>query len=88
MVPAILRKIVLTLLQGDKSMDPHSASSIKINSDSWTITLFKKQRRLQFETLDYHAGPLMLTRDELIDIARKMGLHVRARKRKKSSSTT
>jgi hypothetical protein len=53
-----------------------------INIDTWSITLFRKQKRLQIATQDYHAGPLMLSRDQLIDIARKMGLHVRTRNRK------
>lgn len=60
-------------------------SCIVINQDSWTIKLYKKQRQLSIETLDYHASPLVLTREDLVDIARKMGLHVRTRKTKASA---
>jgi hypothetical protein len=52
-----------------------------INYDSWTIKLYKKRKKLVIETLDYHSGPLVLTRDQLIDLSRKMGLHVRKRKK-------
>ncbi len=51
--------------------------------DSWSLSLYKKQKRIIIETLDYHAGPLVITRDELCEIAKMMGLHVRKRKRKK-----
>ncbi len=50
-----------------------------INFDSWNIKLYKKRKKLVIESLDYHAGPLVITRDQLIDITRKMGLHVRTR---------
>ncbi len=53
------------------------------NYDSWTVKLFRKARQVSIETLDYHAGPLILSRDELAELARMMGLHVRKRKRKK-----
>lgn len=53
------------------------------NYDSWAIKLFRKKRRIVIETLDYHSGPLILTRDEFGDLARLMGLHVRRRKNKK-----
>lgn len=53
------------------------------NFDSWTFSIYRKQKRIAIETLDYHAGPLIMTRDELCDIAKMMGLHVRKRKRKK-----
>lgn len=51
--------------------------------DLWTFSLYRKQKRIVIETLDYHAGPLVMTRDELCEIARIMGLHVRKRKPKK-----
>ncbi len=51
--------------------------------DSWTVKLYRKARQVSIETLDYHAGPLILSRDELAELARMMGLHVRKRKRKK-----
>ncbi len=50
-----------------------------INLDSWSIKLYRKRKQIVIETQDYHAGPLVLTRDQLIDITRKMGLHVRTR---------
>jgi hypothetical protein len=53
------------------------------NYDSWTIKLYKKKRRIVIETHDYHADPLMLTRDELCDLAQLMGLHVRKRRNKR-----
>lgn len=56
---------------------------IVINHDSWTIKLYRKKRSLSIESLDYHAGPLILSRDDLTDLALKMGLHVRSRRRKK-----
>ncbi|MFI5141803.1 MAG: hypothetical protein ACHQII_05560 [Bacteroidia bacterium] len=58
---------------------PLEAITVAINYDFWTIKLYKKQKKLVIETLDYHSGPLVLTRDQLIDISRKMGLHVRKR---------
>jgi hypothetical protein len=61
-----------------------TTSHIVINHDSWAIKLYRKKRSLSIETLDYHSGPLVLTRDDLVEIARKMGLHVRTRKNKKS----
>ena len=64
---------------------PPSKHCVVIDHDSWTLKLYKKQRHLTVEALDYHAGPLMLTRNELIDIARKMGLHVQTRKKKRKS---
>ncbi len=56
------------------------------NYDSWAIKLYRKKRRIIIETLDYHAGPLILSRDEFCDLARLMGLHVRRRKNKKQQS--
>ncbi len=58
------------------------------NFDSWSISVYRKQKRLIIETLDYHTGPLTITRDELCDIARLMGLHVRKRKKKKEAMFT
>jgi hypothetical protein len=58
------------------------------NYDACSVKLYKKKRRIVIETLDYHAGPLMLTRDELSDLARLMGLHVRRRKNKKQQSVS
>ncbi len=55
------------------------AITATINYDSWTIKLYKKRKKIVIETLDYHSGPLVLTRDQLMDISRKMGLHVRTR---------
>lgn len=68
---------------GDKPSS--DKSQIVINHDSWEIKLNRKKRCLSIETLDYHSGPLVLTRDDLVEIARKMGLHVRTRKNKKST---
>ncbi len=56
------------------------------NYDSWAIKLCRKKRRIIIETLDYHAGPLILSRDEFCDLARLMGLHVRRRKIKNSKA--
>jgi len=56
-----------------------------INFDSWSLSLYKKQKRLVIETLDYHAGPLVITKDQLCDIAKQMGLYVRKRRRKNKS---
>jgi hypothetical protein len=53
------------------------------NSDAWSLSLYRKQKHIIVKTLDYHAGPLIITRDELCELARMMGLHVRKRKRKK-----
>ncbi len=58
------------------------------NLDAWSLSLYKKQKRIIIQTLDYHAGPLIITRDELCDIAKMMGLHVRKRKRKKKLNET
>ncbi len=56
--------------------------------DAWSLSLYRKQKRLMIETTDYHAGPLIITRDELCDIARLMGLHVRKRIRKNKTGET
>lgn len=61
-------------------------STAVITMDSWSITLYRKKRQLTIKTLDYHAGPLVLTRDGLVEIARKMGLHVRSKKNKKNAA--
>ena len=63
--------------------DLSDKGAIVRNYDAWSVKLYRKKRRIVIETLDYHAGPLMLTRDELSDLARLMGLHVRRRKNKK-----
>ncbi len=54
--------------------------------DSWAIKLYRRQRYLTIEALDYHAGPLTISRDDLVNIARNMGLHVRTRKKKKNAA--
>lgn len=64
----------------EKTIGPERKVAIK-NFDSWSISLYKKQRRLIIRALDYHAGPLIITRDELCDIAKLMGLHVNKRRR-------
>ncbi len=53
------------------------------NYGSWSIKLYRKKKRMVIEALDYHADPLLLSRDELCDLARLMGLHVRRRKNQK-----
>ncbi len=70
---------------GQETALPDNGAIVK-NYDSWTIKLYKKKRRIVIETLDYHAGPLILTRDEFCNLARLMGLHVRQRKNKKQQS--
>ena len=60
-----------------------TGGSVILSHDSWSLTIFRKQRRLSISSLDYHAGPLIITGDDLVNIARKMGLHVRTRNRKK-----
>lgn len=70
----------------DKPKSNRTDNRITIkNYDAWSLSLYRKQKRLMIETLDYHAGPLIITRDELCDIARLMGLHVRKRKRKNTT---
>ncbi len=61
-------------------------SDTNSTADSWSIKLNRKKRYMTIESLDYHAGPLVLSRDELVGIARNMGLHVRTRKRKNNGS--
>jgi hypothetical protein len=51
--------------------------------ESWKISLYRKAKELSVETLDYHAGPLILSREALAELARMMGLHVRKRARAK-----
>jgi hypothetical protein len=58
------------------------------NLDAWSLSLHRKQKHIIIQTLDYHAGPLIITKDELCDIAKMMGLHVRKRKRKKKLNDT
>ncbi len=67
-------------------MEISEKGAIVRNYDSWTVKLSRKARQVSIETLDYHAGPLILSRDELAELARMMGLHVRKRKRKKPQS--
>lgn len=67
----------------DRTVKLSDKNKIVRNFDAWSLSLYRKQRRIIIETLDYHAGPLIISRDELCDIAKLMGLHVRTRKRKK-----
>ena len=62
-------------------------NSPAMNLDSWSIAIHKKQRKTVITALDYHSGPLILTRDQVIEIARRMGLHVRTRNRKNRHKT-
>lgn len=66
----------------DPAVEWSGKSKVVRNYDAWSLSLYKKQKRIVIETQDYHAGPLIITRDELCDIAKIMGLHVRKRKRK------
>ncbi len=67
----------------EQETDLPDKGAIVRNYDSWAIKLYRKKRRIVIETLDYHAGPLILTRDEFCDLARLVGLHVRRRKNKR-----
>lgn len=65
---------------------PSDKSAIVRTYDSWSIKLYRKKRRVVIETFDYHAGPLVLTREDLSELARLMGLHVRRRKNTNSQA--
>lgn len=66
-------------------LEPGRNVTIK-NFDAWSISIYKKQKRIIMETHEYHAGPLIITKDELCDIAKMMGLHVRKNKRKRKAN--
>lgn len=68
-------------------MDIPGKGVIVRNYESWSITLSRKSKKLSIETLDYHAGPLVLTRDELGELARIMGLRVGKKKSRKKERT-
>ena len=51
------------------------------STESWSISLSRKERCVYIATDDYHAGPLRLTRDELYELGRMMSR--KSRKAKK-----
>jgi hypothetical protein len=51
---------------------------------AWTISVSRKSKSLSIKTTEYHADPLVISRDELISVARLLGLKVRKRSRKRN----
>ncbi len=72
---------------GQEAALPDKGAIVR-NYGSWSIKLYKKKKYMVIEALDYHADPLLLSRDELCDLARLMGLHVRRKKNQKQQGVS